>query len=35
MSSYLTEHYNLICVYDGGEPVSDEQRRPVLYHLLH
>lgn len=35
MGSYLTEHYNLICIYDCGKPMSDEQRRPVLYHLPH
>ncbi len=34
-SSYLTEHYNLVCVDNCGKPVGDEHWRPVLHHVLH
>lgn len=35
MSLYLAENDDLIGVYDGGQPVGDEHRRPLFHHLLH
>lgn len=35
MSLYLAENDDLIGVYNGGQPVGDEHRRPLFHHLLH
>lgn len=32
---YLIENNNLIGIHNGGQSVSDEDRRPVPHHLLH